>query len=106
MSEQNKELVRRAARALGDGDFDAVAHELFHPEFVNHEAAEGRSGGPAGMIETATWLRETFGNPTLDVQDIVAEGDRVVVRVLCRGTHEGVGMMRQLGVIPDRQMAG
>ena len=142
MSDQNKELVRRAARALGEDDFAAVAQEVFHPEFVNHEAAEARPDGPAGMIETASWLRETFGNPTLEVQDIVAEGDRVVVRVLCKGTHVGelmgipptgrsfevqqfheyriqdgqiaehwacrddLGMMRQLGVIPDRQMAG
>ncbi len=142
MSDQNKELVRRAAKALEDGDFDAAAHELFHPEFVNHEAAEGRPPGPEGMIETASWLRETFGNPVFEVQDIVAEGDRVVIRVLCKGTHVGelmgipptgksfevqqfheyriqdgkiaehwacrddIGMMRQLGVLPDRQLAG
>ena len=41
------------------------------------------------MIETASWLRDTFGNPTLEVQDIVAEGDRVVIRALCRGKHVG-----------------
>ena len=108
---------------------------------ITRRPRAGRDG-PAGMIETASWLRETFGNPTLEVQDIVAEGDRVVIRVLCRGTHVGelmgipptgksfevqqfheyriqdgqiaehwacrddIGMMRQLGVIPDRQMAG
>ena len=142
MSDANKELVRRAAKSLfEDGDLDAV-DELFHPEFVNHEAAAGRSGGREGMKEVAAWLRKTFDNPTVDEQDIVAEGDRVVVRVLFRGTHTGelmgipptgksfevqqfheyriqdgkiaehwacrddVDMMRQLGVLPDRQLAG
>lgn len=143
MSEDaNKELVRRAAAALFvRGDLDAV-DELFHPDFVNHEAAARRSGGREGMKEVAAWLRETFGEPTFEEQGIVAEGDRVVLRVLFKGTHTGelmgipatgrsftvqqfheyriedgkiaehwacrddVGMMRQLGVLPDRQLAG
>ena len=129
-------------RLMDGGDLAVAADELIHPEFVNHEAAQGRPSGPAGMIETAAWLRSTFGNPTFEEQDIVAEGDRVVVRVLSKGTHTGevmgipptgkyfevqqfheyriqdgkiaehwacrddVGMMRQLGVLPEQQLAG
>lgn len=142
MSEANKELVRRGFEALfGDAEPGEV-EEVFHPDFVNHEAAEGRPRGPAGMRETAAWLRKTFGDPSFEVQDIVAEGDRVVARVLFSGTHAGevmgmpptgkeftvqhfheyriedgkiaehwacrddIGLMRQLGVLPDRQLAG
>ena len=141
MSEQNKELVRRAASAMfEEGDLDA-ADEFFHPEYLNHEAADGRPPGPDGAKETAAWLRETFGNPSYEEQDVIAEGDRVVVRVMFKGTHTGdlmgipatgksfavqhiheyriedgkiaehwacrddVGLMRQIGVAPDRQMA-
>lgn len=141
MSDQNKELVRRALGLLADGDLDAV-DEVIHPEFVNHEAAAGRPGGPEGMRQTAEWLRATFSDLRFEEQDIVAEGDRVVVRVLFKGTHSGelmgipatgkafeiqqfheyrvrdgklaehwacrddVGLLRQLGVLPDRQLAG
>ena len=52
MSDDNKELVRRAFRALENGDLDAV-DMLFHPDFVNHESAEGRPNGPEGMKQTA-----------------------------------------------------
>ncbi len=89
MSEANREIVRRAHRALfGDGDLD-LADELVHPDYLNHEAAEGRPRGPEGMRETVTWLRETFGNPQFEEQDLIAEGDRVVARVLFKGTLTG-----------------
>ena len=141
MSEANKELVRRAATTLiEEGDLDA-ADQYFHPAYLNHEAADGRPGGPDGAREVAAWLRETFGDPRLEEQDALAEGDRVVVRVIFRGTHQGdlmgipatgksfavqqiheyriedgkiaehwacrddVGLMRQIGALPDRQMA-
>ena len=141
MSEENKELVRVAFRALETGDMDAV-DELFHPNFVNHESAQGRPDGPEGMKQTAEWLRKTFGSLSFAEQSIVAEGDRVVIRALFKGTHQGdlfgipptgesfeiqqiheyrtqdgkiaehwacrddLGMLRQLRVAPDRQLAG
>ena len=141
MSEQNKELVRRAARAMFDEGDLAAADELFHPKYVNHEAADGRPAGPDGARETASWLRATFGNPSYEEHDTIAEEDRVVMRVMFKGTHTGelmgmpatgksfsvqhihmyrieddkiaehwacrddVGLMRQIGVIPDRQLA-
>jgi predicted ester cyclase len=141
MARDNRDLVRLAFRSLKSGDLEAV-DELFHPEFVNHEAAQGRPDGPEGMKETATWLRATFENISFEEQGIVAEDDRVVIRILFKGTHRGelfgipptgqsfeiqqfheyriqdgkiaehwacrddLGMLRQLGVAPDRQLAG
>jgi predicted ester cyclase len=61
---------------------------LIHPEFVNHGAGEHRHGRE-GFLATATWLRTAFPDLHLEVEDVIAQGDRVAVRATFRGTHLG-----------------
>ncbi len=67
----------------------AAAEQLVHPEFLNHEAAKGRPRGPEGMRQTVSWLHDAFAQLNFTVHDVIAEGDKVVVRCVMSGRHTG-----------------
>ena len=79
MSEQNKRLVRRALEGIyTKGDLE-LANELVHPDFVDHEPAHAEQPtGPASVSQTVRRLQSTFGDLRFEVEDEIAEGDKVV----------------------------
>jgi len=88
MLEENKQLILSQIGALNAGDLD-TAEGLAHPDFFNHEAAPSRANGPRGLRATLGNLREAFAGFRFEPLDIVAEGDRVVVRARVSGRHVG-----------------
>jgi predicted ester cyclase len=77
MSEQNKELVRRYYREWNSGNLDIV-DELFADERL---AAGVRRG--CGAYLTA------FPDLHTSIEELIAEGDKVVCRSSTTGTHDG-----------------
>jgi predicted ester cyclase len=86
------ELKSRARRVVEEifnqGDI-ALANELISPDCVHHIP-----GGPPvpGLTALRDWLTLTlsiFPDFHAIVEDEIAEGDRVVQRITCYGTHEG-----------------
>jgi predicted ester cyclase len=75
-------------RFMTDGEYE-LAEQLYHPEFVNHEAEAERAHGPDGAVATAKWLRSCFGDYSYEILDIIVEGDRAAAYVTMNGTHEG-----------------
>jgi SnoaL-like polyketide cyclase len=79
MSEQNKKLARRWFEDLFSlGDLDA-ANEILSAEFVDHLPREEERG----IEELKNYVgiyRTAFPDIQDTVEDIVAEGDKVVVR--------------------------
>lgn len=89
MSDANKAVARRMLlEVFGDGKLDVV-EEVTHPEFVNHEAGPDNPQGPVGLRETAEWLQGLWGPVRFEIEDEIAEGDRVVIRTLATGHHLG-----------------
>ena len=85
MSQENKELVRGWFEALSRHDVDAVA-EMVAIDFVNNSSTnQGREGVRA---ELDYWF-SAFPDASISVEDLIAEGDRVVARVTSIGTHGG-----------------
>ena len=89
-SEGNKRLVRRALEEIyTNGDLE-LANELVHPDFVDHEPAhEQQPIGPESVKQTVGHLQGAFGELRFEVEDEIAEGDRVVQRVTMSGRHTG-----------------
>ncbi len=87
--EQNKALFRRFIdEVLMTGDVDKV-DEFMAPDFVDHEQMPGSPGGreaPKWFIKT---MHSAFSDFGYEIQDLIAEGDRVAVRAKIRGTHTG-----------------
>jgi predicted ester cyclase len=88
--ENNKRLVRRALEEIyAKGDLE-LAEELFHPGFADHEPGHADlPTGPESVAQTVRHLRSMFGELRFEVEDEIAEGDRVVQLVTMSGRHTG-----------------
>ena len=87
--EANKALVRRfVEEVLAGGDFAALA-ELTTPDCVEHTAPPGQPPGEGTVARYLVTWRAAFPDLQITVEDLLAEGDRVAVRLTVRGTHRG-----------------
>jgi steroid delta-isomerase-like uncharacterized protein len=86
----NKAVLRREVEELYNhtGNLDAV-EEIFAPEYVSHEPTSGEVRGIEGARRFAATFREAFPDLQNTIEDMVAEGDKVVMRFRGSGTHEG-----------------
>ncbi|GAA1799989.1 ester cyclase [Agromyces neolithicus] len=86
--EENKALLRRAWDEIyGHGRLDSI-HEFVLDDVVAHEP----DGDVRGIAEFKRYLASyltAFPDMSVTVDDIVAEGDKVVSRYTVRGTHTG-----------------
>ena len=91
MSEANKNLVRRYAEEVAtQGKLDVV-DEIFAPDFVNHFPTwrGGDSVGSDKLKEFVSGVRGRSLQTNVTIEDMVAEGDRVVARITLRGIGKG-----------------
>ena len=96
MSEQNKAVIRRWIEALNAGNLD-VADEIYAPDFVMHDPGNpDRLPGPEGTKQGFAAFLAAFPDLHVTIEDIIAEGDKVVWRVSLTGTHKG----EFLGIAP------
>ena len=88
--ERNKAVLRREVEELYNhaGDLDVV-EELFSPDYVSHEPTSGEVWGIEGARQFAATFRKAFPDLENTIEDMVAEGDKVVMRFSGSGTHEG-----------------
>jgi steroid delta-isomerase-like uncharacterized protein len=90
MSQQNKSLVRRIFEEGFNQGRLAIADEIFAPDFVDHSSAPGLPAtGPESFRQTAIMFRSAFPDVRATIDDLIAEGDKVVVRSTWHGSHQG-----------------
>ena len=89
MSDANKATVQRF---VGDlvvkGNLDVV-DELVADDYVEHSPLPGLPTGKAGLKQLATMFRTGFPDLAISDEDLIAEGDKVVMRQVTTGTHQG-----------------
>ncbi len=89
--EDNKTLVRRGFEELVNTGNMALVDEHVAPNFVRHDLGGGPDiVGPEGVKLFVGALRAAFPDIEMTVEDIIGEGDKVVVRYTARATHSGV----------------
>ncbi len=91
MSEENKALVRRTWEDLFNKGNLATADELISSGFTNH-AAPGSPPGPGSFKQLVMMYRSAFPDVQFSIDDLLADGDKVVIRNTFSGTHHGVFM--------------
>jgi steroid delta-isomerase-like uncharacterized protein len=90
MSEQNKAVVRRLFEELWNKGNLSVADQLFTPNYTHHDSSSPDFGhGPESERKRATLYRTAFPDLRLTIEDLIAEGDTVMARWSCHGTHRG-----------------
>ncbi|HEU5100870.1 MAG TPA: ester cyclase [Roseiflexaceae bacterium] len=88
-SEESKALVRRLVEVSNQGNLDALDDLIAH-NFVDHSPyAQAGTAGIEGHKQFARMLRSGFPDSQWTIDDLVAEGDKLVMRWTSRGTHQG-----------------
>jgi steroid delta-isomerase-like uncharacterized protein len=135
-AEENKAIARRGYEAINQNNLDAL-DEVAAPDITDHDPAPGQAPGLEGVKQWFSSMHTAFPDFQMNVEEMIAEGDKVVARVRMSGTHQGefmgidptgnrveisgidilrvadgkivehwgnfddLGMMQQLGVIPE-----
>src|SRR6202022_3607315 len=91
MSETDQ--IQPLARHLLEDDIsrgdEAVAERIIHPDFVDHTNPPGMQHGLAGHKAIVRLFRTAFPDQWWQIEDLIAEGDKIVARTTMTGTHQG-----------------
>jgi steroid delta-isomerase-like uncharacterized protein len=89
-AKENTDVVLRFIQAVNDWDWDAVAEVVDSANYVENNPAWGAVGFDQ-MRQTYEMVRAALPDLkfTSDIDLIVAEGDKVVIRGTVTGTHTG-----------------
>lgn len=89
-TEDNKRLVRRLYEETDKQNF-ASMDEFFSAELIDHDPPPipNLMPGLEGIKQAFKVFATAFPDGTHVIHDLIAEGDRVVVRVSGTGTHKG-----------------
>jgi steroid delta-isomerase-like uncharacterized protein len=88
MSEQNKDFVRRWFEEIWNKGRASAVDEMLAANGVIH-GLQGAMRGPGAFKSFHTAYREAFPDVTIQIDDMVAEGDVVAVRWSGTATHNG-----------------
>jgi steroid delta-isomerase-like uncharacterized protein len=88
MVSKNEGLVRRFFEELWNRGELTVADELIAAEHLHHLGGQ-ELVGPQGVRGAVTWLRTAFPDLRFEIDDVMSDGDRVVLRWTASGTHLG-----------------
>jgi steroid delta-isomerase-like uncharacterized protein len=89
--EENKAIARRFFEEVWNNGNLAVADELLAPNIIFHLPGEPEEviGDRESYKQVVRRNRTAFPDLQEEIEDMIAEGDRVVTRWLWRGTHQG-----------------
>jgi steroid delta-isomerase-like uncharacterized protein len=73
---------------LNKGNMQAV-DELIAPNFVEHNPFPGQAPGVEGLKQAMVALRQAFPDLHVTVDEMLSDGDKVVIRSTMKGTHKG-----------------
>ena len=88
--QEMKRVARRLTEELfGQGRLEVV-DDVVTSDYIEHAPAPpGFPAGPAGLKQFISGLRSAFPDLRYDVEDEVAQGGKVALRVRASGTHRG-----------------
>lgn len=89
MIESNKALALRLYDELMTQGNTDVFDELFSPDFVDRSFGPGLEAGRVEVAKGFAAFRAAFPDARAEVREVVAESDKVVVRFVLHGTHQG-----------------
>lgn len=88
----NTATLRRLIDVLNSGDQGVISSaidEIFHPDVLIRTPLKVDASGTELMKQVWAVLLHGFPDLRVTVEDVIAEGDRIVSRNTVRGTHQG-----------------
>ena len=94
-TEENKVLIRRFYEEVFNKRNVAALDDFYAPDHIDHTLPPGLPVGPEGTKQAIATMLEGFPDLHITIEDMIAEGDKVVIRFTTHGTQQ-----RTLGGIP------
>jgi steroid delta-isomerase-like uncharacterized protein len=88
-TESNKTRLQNYINTTWNQHDLSVIDDALLPEFVDHTLPPGSQQGPAGQRAFLEAYLQGFPDTHIDLNEMVAEGDTVVLRWTATGTHTG-----------------
>jgi steroid delta-isomerase-like uncharacterized protein len=89
VEEQNIAIVKRLYEGLNKGNTE-ILQELCAPDYAGYSpSGSDRALSREEIIEQLKMFWRVFPDLNMDIQDMTAKGDKVIVRSINTGTHEG-----------------
>jgi steroid delta-isomerase-like uncharacterized protein len=97
---QNKTKMTTDMKAIATQFYTEVINKgdtglmkaIMSENFIDHYAAANQPQGPEGFKQFLTMVATAFPDIQVKVEDIIAEGNKAVVRLSIMGTHTGMLM--------------
>jgi predicted ester cyclase len=90
IEEENKTLVRRLYETIAKDKDLSILDEYIAENAIDHnQLLPGQSQGVEGTKQAYTKVLQAFPDLQINIEDQIAEGDKVVSRLKMTGTHKG-----------------
>jgi steroid delta-isomerase-like uncharacterized protein len=80
--------IRRLYDLINAGDIDGFGGQLAD-DFVEHEELSGLPPTKEGVVQYFRMMLAAFPDMRMDVEDVIASGDKAVARLRVTGTNKG-----------------
>ncbi|MGB8347131.1 MAG: ester cyclase [Ktedonobacteraceae bacterium] len=90
--EENKAIVRRYLDEAWNKQNVNILDELMTPDYARYVGTSGAHLDREGQKQRLAGLHKAFGELQLVLDDILAEGDEVTIRIRLIGTHRDTFM--------------
>ncbi|HEY7355511.1 MAG TPA: ester cyclase [Ktedonobacterales bacterium] len=92
--ETNKAIIRQVIEEIVNQGNLSIIEDVFSPTFVDRSTPD-QPPGPEGVKAFVSLMRARLPDLHIDIDDLIAEGDKVVVRTTWRGTLQGQSQARR-----------
>ncbi len=90
--EENKPISRRYIEEIINTKNPTAIDEICSPDYIDHAPFPGMPPNRDGLKQYSEMRAASLPDYHSTIEDIVAEGDKVVLRFTGRGTHRGAMM--------------
>jgi predicted ester cyclase len=88
-AEANKQTIRRLFRAMNEHRIDALPDYVAAEVIDHNKIIHGEADEPGAAFDGFAQQLAAFPDIAMAAQELITEGDQVVVRFVASGTHTG-----------------
>ena len=87
-TEENKALIVRFYEEVFNNRNLAALDVFYAPDHIDHTLPPGLPVGPEGTKQAIATMLEGFPDLRITIEDMIAEGDKVVIRFTTHGMQQ------------------
>ncbi len=87
--QRNRELVRHFIERMTTDGRESAIDEFLSPYFIDHNAPPDQPPGTEGVKRTLKKVQHALADVRVHLDDLLADGDKVVIRHRAEATHVG-----------------